>query len=126
VYDSSQAIAIVLGQTIDTLVSSPFVRARQTTEIVAEVFHLPVIEEVLLTRAQFGLTQLELLLSKHPQSQHLMLAGHEPDFSKIMSAVIGGGKLEIDHGGIGRITLNSISPPAGTLRWLLSADIMDA
>src|SRR5258706_5549461 len=75
---------------IDTLVSSPFVRARQTADIMAEAFHLPVIEDVLLTRTQFGLPQLEQVLAKHQHTQHLMLAGHEPDFSKILSAVIGG------------------------------------
>jgi phosphohistidine phosphatase len=111
---------------IDTLVSSPFVRARQTADIVAEALHLPVIEDALLTRTQFGLEQLDQLIAKYPQAKHLMLAGHEPDFSKIMSAVIGGGSLQIDHGGIGRIALKTLHPPSGTLLWLLTPDVMGA
>ena len=111
---------------IDTLVSSPFIRAHQTAEIVGEAMHLPVLEDALLTRTQFGLVQLEQVLAKYPQSQHLMLAGHEPDFSKIMSALIGGGSLTIDHGGIGRISMKSNHPPSGTLVWLLTPDVMGA
>src|SRR5258706_15313661 len=111
---------------IDTLISSPFVRARQTAAIVGEALHLPVIEDALLTRTQFALAQLEQVLAKYPQSQHLILAGHEPDFSKIMSAVIGGGSLAIDHGGIGRISMKTIHPASGTLVWLLTPDVMGA
>jgi len=88
----------------------------------AEAFRLPIIEDELLTHTQFGLTQLEQVITKHQQAQHLMLAGHEPDFSRLMSAVIGDGELQIDHGGIGRISLKSIRPPSGTLVWLLTSD----
>lgn len=92
----------------------------------AEALHLSVTEDVLLTRTQFGLAQLEQALVKHQQSQHLMLAGHEPDFSKLISAVIGGGEIQIDHGGVGHIALKTLTPPRGSLVWLLTPNVMGA
>src|SRR5262249_48637670 len=52
----------LLNPVVDTLLSSPLVRARQTAEIVGAAFNLPIDEHVALSPG-FGLAQLAGLLT---------------------------------------------------------------
>lgn len=111
---------------IDMLVSSPFTRARQTADAVAEAFHLNVVEDQLLESRRFDLNALEKLLEKYSKAEHLMLAGHEPDFSMVLSGLVGGGTFKLEKGGLARVQLDSRRPPRGTLLWLLTPDVLGA
>src|SRR5947209_5360552 len=77
---------------IDTLVTSPLVRAKQTADIVAKILNLKVIENDALGSGKFGLTELSQIFEKYQKSEHLMLVGHEPDFTHVLSELIGGGE----------------------------------
>ena len=111
---------------VGRIVTSPFVRAKQTAKIIAEALNVPVDEHVGLTRTSFNIQVLQQILSGYSQIDSLMLVGHESDLSKVASAVIGGGALLLDRGGIIRITLDTIEPPQGKLVWLLSPEVMAA
>lgn len=77
----------LLGLGVDTLVTSPLVRAKQTADIVGNVLHLRVTEDGTLSPG-FGMAQLVGLLSTHTDARELMLVGHEPDFSELIGQLI--------------------------------------
>jgi phosphohistidine phosphatase len=109
---------------IDRIVSSPFVRARQTADILAASLQMPIEEHVALTRTRFNVQGLQQLVHTYASSQHLMLVGHESDLSTVAAAITGGSQIELARGGIIRITLTSHEPLAGKLVWLLAPEIM--
>lgn len=74
----------------DFLVSSPLVRARQTADVVAEVFGYD--DEILLADAlkpEATAAGLVGLLAKHPPDSSVALVGHEPSLSLAAAAFVG-------------------------------------
>ena len=106
----------------DTLLSSPFLRARQTADILSDVLNIPVLEEVLLTRTEFGVEQLGKILAKYPAARHLLLVGHEPDFSTVVAAITGGA-IQLQRGGVAKVSLISQNPWQAELVWLVTPQI---
>ena len=98
---------------VDSILTSPLPRAQQTADIVAE--HLKVVcrEEKMLAPG-FRTQELPRLLRKHPQDA-LMLVGHEPDFTKVITSLTGA-SLKLSKGGLALVDLKL---PKGKLLWLL-------
>jgi phosphohistidine phosphatase len=109
---------------VEQIVTSPFVRAKQTAKILADGIGVALDEHVALTRTFFNVAGLTQILQEYAHTKHLMLVGHESDLSTVAAAVIGGGRLELARGGMIRIALDTIAPPQGRLIWLLSPDVM--
>ena len=105
---------------LDAILTSPLVRAYQTAEIVAErlnLLDLLVVDERL--EPGFGPSDLAEILEEHPQADEIMLVGHEPDFSEIISYLIGGGTIVCKKGSLARVDLIDAGPMAGELAWLI-------
>jgi phosphohistidine phosphatase len=113
-----------LGVTFEYLVTSPLVRARQTADIVAEVYEwkeAPQESEALGHNCTAkGMLQL---LAKFPPDAAVALVGHEPDFSRATAELIarsGDAAIELKKGGVAAISFEG--PAAlglGTLSFLL-------
>ncbi len=105
---------------IDAIVSSPLTRAYRTAEIVArELGLIDLLEKDDLLRPGFDAGKLAQLLSHRPREGTVLLVGHEPDFSRTIGAVIGGGRVRCKKGGLVCLDLESASPPKGELHWAL-------
>ena len=107
-----------MGVKADAILSSPMKRAVQTAEIAAKTLEVDVILDERLGYG-FGKEALSLLIAEHPQANSLMLVGHEPDFSSMVSALIGGGDIMMKKGGLARVDLKEGSELKGQLVWLL-------
>jgi len=107
-----------LGIQPDLLLTSPLVRAHQTAEIVARALDL---ELVLADALAPGCTvdRLRELLGQHRDAERVMVVGHEPDFSEMISSLTGGSRISLKKGGLGRVDLEMLSDGDGTLVWLL-------
>jgi phosphohistidine phosphatase len=79
--------ALDLG--IERIVTSPFVRARETAALTAEKLGLPV-EEADELAAGCDLDGLARVLGRLASAQQVMLVGHEPDFSTLIGLLIAG------------------------------------
>ncbi len=118
-----------LGITLDVVLTSPFVRTRQTAELVAAEFteRPPVVAVDSLTpngSFQGLLNDLE----KQAKRARIALIGHEPDLGEI-AARLGGMRqaLEFKKGAICRIDVKTIPPAgAGSLRWFMTAKMLGA
>ena len=98
----------------DLIVTSPLPRASQTAKIAAEHLKAKLREDELLAPG-FGVSELRTVLKRH-HSKVLILVGHEPDFTNIISGLTGA-SLKLSKAGV---ALLDIDPAAeeGKLLWL--------
>ena len=111
---------------LDLILSSPFVRARQTAEIVAATLKLKKHLKFSNALAVGGdpailLRQLERL---KPCPENLLLVGHEPGLSRLMSVLLTGDlRLNVDFkkGGLCKLEIKELRLGAcATLAWMLT------
>jgi phosphohistidine phosphatase len=104
---------------LDDILSSPLPRACQTAEIVADRFNLHVREKETLGGG-FNLTGLKELIQEYPV-ENLMIVGHEPNFTEVISKLTGA-DCKLSKGGIALVELaeNEIN---GRLLWLFPPKI---
>ena len=115
-----------LGVTFDVVLTSPFVRTRQTAEIVAGVFdHSPPIVAIdsLVpgASAQSALADLE----KQARRSRVAVVGHEPGIGEL-AARLAGSKvpLKFKKGAVCRIDVKTSPAGPGQLRWFLTPKIL--
>lgn len=108
---------------IDVILSSPFTRARQTADIIAEAYGLPVKDDKRLAAGEFDLAALGDLLVEYAD-ERLLVTGHEPDFSTVLSDLVGGGRFEFAKGGLARVEINNPHLAVGTLQWFITPALM--
>ena len=98
----------------DVIVSSPLPRALQTAEAAAEQLKTKLCQDEALGPG-FGISELSAVLKRHG-SKALMLVGHEPDFSSVISALTGG-FIKMSKAGIALVDLDP-ETQKGRLLWL--------
>ena len=106
----------------ELIVTSPLPRASQTAKIAAEGLKVKYREDKLLAPG-FGREDLERLLRKYPE-ESLMIVGHEPDFTEVISELTGA-SLKLSKAGTALVELNR-SWRDGRLLWLFPPKIATA
>jgi phosphohistidine phosphatase len=111
---------------LDAILTSPLARALQTAEIVAEALHA---KDRLLVELRLGtgfsIDQLAAILGDHAGRKAIMLVGHEPAFSRTISALIGGGRIVCKKGGLACVRLDDQASLQGELLWLLPPRVLE-
>src|SRR5258708_38444872 len=76
----------------DLILSSPYARAKQTAEVVAEAFGAEKKLELSdsLTPGGSARELIELLKRRTPAPQNVLLVGHEPNLSSLISLLVSG------------------------------------
>lgn len=118
------AVIARLNLKLDHVFSSPRVRARQTAQIIAEPLGLPVTIHKALNFG-FNVEALPDLLADVSPEGSVMFVGHEPTFSMTVQALTGAA-ITMRKGGLAYVLLNSLTPPLGTLEWLIAPKVFDA
>jgi phosphohistidine phosphatase len=98
----------------DLIVTSPLPRALQTAEAAAEQLKTKLRQDEALEPG-FGIRELSTVLKRH-RSKVLMLVGHEPDFSSVISALTGG-LVKMSKAGVALIDIDP-ETEKGRLLWL--------
>ena len=96
------------------VVTSALPRALQTAEIAAEQLKAKLQQDEALEPG-FGITGLRTLLERH-HAKVLMLVGHEPDFSSVISALTAA-SLKLSKAGVALVDLDP-ETEKGRLLWL--------
>ena len=96
------------------IVTSPLPRAAQTAEIAADYLKGKLRKDELLAPG-FGASKLPTVLKRHG-ARVLMLVGHEPDFTQVISELTGA-SLKLSKAGVALVDLDSESEE-GKLLWL--------
>lgn len=120
---AAQAL-LKLGVKPARIYTSPRLRARQTAEILATA--LGMVAEA-RDEVNFGFNQhhIPALINEIPNDLSVMFVGHEPDLSITVSALIGGGEIEMKKGGIARVDLLARTPLRGVLLWVLTPRVLE-
>ena len=113
---------IRLDVDLDEIVTSPLPRAAQTAKIIAKRYSLTAHKDDGL-KPGFNRSDLEKLL-EHRQDLALMIAGHEPDFTNVISAITGA-DLKLSKGGVALVDLDP-SSLKGKLLWLFPPKLAKA
>jgi phosphohistidine phosphatase len=119
-----------LGLEFDLILSSPYLRARQTAEIAAAELRakkrLKLSEHLAATGKPSAL--ISELSASHRSCKSVLLVGHEPYLSQLISALLSGKPhlaIEMKKGGLCKLTVESLRYGAcARLEWLLTAKQM--
>src|ERR1043166_276124 len=98
----------------DLIVTSPLPRASQTAEVAAEKLRAKLRQDEALEPG-FGISELMALLKRHGLKV-LMLVGHEPDFTSVISALTGA-SLKLSKAGVALVDIDP-ETEKGRLLWL--------
>lgn len=108
------------------ILSSPFVRARRTAEIIAKLLKLKnhVAFSDGLTPDGDPKTLIQQLNELKPASENVLLVGHEPYLSQLIARLISGGSataIDLKKGGLCRLEAEPLRfGRCATLTWLLT------
>jgi phosphohistidine phosphatase len=120
---------------LETLITSPLVRARETADCVAEAIHPPQYVNSDLLSPGCDLRALGKLLAQYSGSQQVMIVGHEPDLSSIIGELIGSNglaRVQLKKAACCCLKLDGIASGSsgaklagkGTLVWHLPAEVL--
>ena len=110
----------------DLILSSPYARAKQTAEVVAEAFDADKKLELSETLMPGGTTRalIELLKGRAPGLGSVLLVGHEPYLSGLISLLVSGDagfRVALKKGGLCRLEVESLRHGrCAELAWLLT------
>lgn len=114
------------GLVPDAILSSPLVRAHQTAEIVAKAVGLDLVEVPWLV-CGVELNEFVLQLTALQEMRAVLLVGHEPDFSHLISHLIGlpdPGALNIRKASLTAVETSDFHGGFGQLQFSVSARLM--
>jgi phosphohistidine phosphatase len=117
---------VALELSFDLILSSPYQRARQTTEIVAGAFGARKRIEYTdsLTPGANPRKLIELLKHRQPPPENVLLSGHEPYMSTLISHLLSGEAglmVVMKKGGLCKLAIASLKPGrCASLEWLLT------
>jgi phosphohistidine phosphatase len=115
-----------LGVSFDVILTSPFVRAHQTADVVAGEFdpRPPVVQ--IDSLAPGGAYQGVLSdLAKQSRRRRIALVGHEPGLGALAGRLSSSHALEFKKGAICRIDVATLPPSGpGAIRWFLTPKAM--
>jgi phosphohistidine phosphatase len=113
------------GLAFDLLLTSPYARARQTAEIVAEALEGDDRMEVFqpLTPETPPEQAIRQIARRTEKLDSVLLVGHEPQLSAIGSLLLAGNSglaLELGKGGAFKLEAEQLVPGAAVLEWWLT------
>ena len=120
-----------LELSFDRILSSPYVRARQTAEIVAEAFDAARKLDFSGSLTPNGSSKklIELLDQMDPPPNSVLLVGHEPYLSGLISLLVSGDSnlsIVMKKGGVCKLTVDSLKHGrCAELEWLLTPKQME-
>jgi phosphohistidine phosphatase len=106
-----------VGVRPDAVLTSPLARCRETAEIVCTALGGRAEEDRRL-RPGMDLDALADALRERPEAETVLVCGHEPDLSRIVAALTGGGEVELRKGSLAVLDVQSLRPHGGRLRAL--------
>ncbi|MDB6111567.1 MAG: phosphohistidine phosphatase SixA [Pedosphaera sp.] len=114
------------GLEFDLILSSPYVRAKQTAQIVANIFKMQNALELSPQLAPPGnprklIDELNVARTRH---RSVLLVGHEPYLSRLISLLLSGDTslmINLKKGGLCKLTAETLKyGRCATLEWLLT------
>jgi phosphohistidine phosphatase len=112
---------------VDTIVTSPLLRARQTAEIVADRLRVRegLVEDARVAHG-FDADSIGAMLRERDHAGSVMFVGHEPSMSAAIGRLVGGASIELKKGALAGVALDDASVPSGALICLIPPKLLAA
>lgn len=129
-----RAVARSLGIVVpgvELLLSSPYVRAWRTAEILDEETYWPTPDVFPALEPEVPAHKVTVALATYAEAETLALVGHRPSLHELAAYLLNGSEdglnLGLKKGGVACIRFKDAPEPgAGKLRWLLTPQILGA
>ena len=117
-----------LGVTFDVVLTSPYVRTRQTADIVATAFNERPPVVAIESLAPGGSIQSVLSdLERQTRRTRIALVGHEPGIGELAARLAGARyPIEFKKGAVCRIDIKTLPAGPGRMRWFVTSKILRA
>lgn len=119
----------ILGTDFDMILSSPYLRAKETAEIVGDVFKMK--KEVAMSDNLVPMGDPDLLIAEINEKysvDSLAIIGHEPYLSTLISLLVAKGSpvdMTLKKGGVCRLSIDDLHHSrTATLEWLLTPGVL--
>lgn len=128
---SAAAAMKKLELSFDLILSSPFIRAKQTAEIIASELKLKKRVEFFDGLVPGGNSKalIHALNEMKPAPESVLLVGHEPNLSRLISLLVSGGAdatIEMKKGGLCKLEVGELRHgQCARLAWLLTPSQME-
>ncbi len=113
---------------IDLIASSPYTRAMQTAELVAEGYGIAAIKTVDALVPDEPLPRVQSWLQRRSSTRVVAIVGHEPQLAELVTWLMSGlreGRVEMKKGGAALLEFEGQpGPGVGVLRWLLTPGLL--
>ncbi len=116
-----------LDLNVDTIVTSPLLRARQTAEIVADRLRIGkgLLDDPRVAHG-FDPDSVTAILRERDHAASVMFVGHEPTMSATIGRLVGGASIDLKKGALAGVDLDDRSAASGTLICLIPPKILAA
>jgi phosphohistidine phosphatase len=117
-----------LGVAFDVVLTSPYVRTRQTADIIATAFQERPPVVAIESLAPGGSIQSVLSdLERQTRRSRIALVGHEPNIGELAARLAGARyPIEFKKGAVCRIDVKTFPAGPGRLRWFMTSKILRA
>lgn len=117
---------VKLGVTFDAVLTSPFVRTRQTAEIVANAYdERPPIVAVESLAPGGSIQSVLADLERQARRSRVAVVGHEPGIGELAARLAGARyPIEFKKGAVCRIDVKTFPAGPGRLRWFMTSKIL--
>lgn len=114
-----------LDLSLDYIITSPLLRAKQTAQIVAEANKINdrLVEDARLG-ASFDVELLADILVEHGRANAIMLVGHNPTMTLTIGRLVGGARIDLKKGGLALVKLPDPRSLDGELLWLAPPQLL--
>ncbi len=114
-----ELVAKILPNKPSKILCSPMVRARETAEIVAEIYGIKyeIVQELLPENV--SLDSLKNLISE----ENILLIGHAPSIEEFVSELIGGGKVKLKAGAVAGLDVEEFKRGGAKLIYLVTPQV---
>jgi phosphohistidine phosphatase len=113
-----------LQEEITRIVTSPLRRTEETASVVARELKIPKVEKWDELKPEGNREEFYSKLSKLKRDSSILVVGHEPYLSSMVSEIISGSsgaRISLKKGGVVKVRIDRFTPrPSGELRWLLT------
>jgi phosphohistidine phosphatase SixA len=116
---------------VDTVISSPFARAVETAEVMADALGAHVVTTRLLEPDQKPEEMWPEVERIAQASRYVLLVGHDPSINLLLAWLINGGVVRFEHGAIAHVKaatkdIATIAPRVeARLHWLVDVKIVE-
>ena len=110
---------------LEIVLSSPFLRAKQTAEIlVSNLNPKPEIKIVDFLSCGASSKDISKGLLDYSTNKSILIVGHSPDLDVFLGKLIGAGKVNLKKGALAKVNFENNIEISGELEWLITPKIV--